>query len=253
MFDDPIAPPPTFGRRQRPGTEKPAGQSQPTTFLPQKSQGRQPATFLPPRPAQMRRQPAATGPKPLVAHYTWKMCLLGGSLMATGGKMSSVGFVMFGDLDILEIVSRMVRGTAGDGSMFVMAGLAMCLIGLAWFIQGYRRGQALRIDAFGVSGYTLLGSKRIAWNDIKRIELQWHHSYKRLITFHGVLGAKTVGYGVTGIPVSLGRIDTSEQAVLAAIEAFGPDVPVVNLGGEPGILFNLLQWYARAIEKIVVR
>lgn len=173
--------------------------------------------------------------------------------MLAGGKMFSFGLAMYGDQSFLDIATRIVRGTGGDACMFVMAGLAVCLIGLAWFLQGCRRGQALKIDAFGVSGYTLLGSKRMAWGDIDRVELQWHHSYKRQITFHGVLGAKTVGYGVTGIPVSLGRIDTSEQAVLAAIEAFGPDVAVVNLGGEPGLLFKLFQLSARIWEKILTR
>ncbi len=252
MFDDPIAPPSSFGRRRRPGAAKPAGQLQPRTFLPQPSAGRQSATILPQQQSHFSRQPAV-GPKPLVAHYTWKMCLLGGSLLVTGGKLFNFGLSMYGDQSLLEIANRIARGTGGDASMFVMSGIAMSIIGLAWFIQGVQRGQALRIDAFGVSGYTLLGTKRMAWGDIDRVELQWHYSYKRQITFHGVMGAKTVGYGVTGIPVSLGRTDTSEQAVLAALEAFGPDVPVVNLGGEPGLLFKLFQLCARAMEKTLAK
>lgn len=153
----------------------------------------------------------------------------------------------------MEVLVRTFNGTGGDGSMFLGCGVVIGLIGIAWIAQGLGRTRALIIDARGIGGYTLFGPKRFNWADVDRVEINWHGSYKRQLTVHGKMGAPSVGYGVTGIPISIGRIDRKEAEVIAAIERFGPDVPVVDLGGHPSFLIILLQKLSALWEQALAR
>lgn len=233
-MDTPIAPLPAFGRRSQPATRS---QSK-AAFRPVAS--RQSS-------ARAARRPAA--PPPLIIHYSWRMALLGLSVLSIGWKLSLAGLAMYGDRSLLDVASLLLRGKGGDGAMFVLSGLFAGLIGLAWLMQGLTRGRALTLDAAGVCGFTVLGTKRFAWADVDRVEIGWHGTYKRQLTIHGKVGAPSVGYGVTGIPVALARLDCREADIRAAIEAFAPDVPIVDLGGAPNWLVRLLMMLAEQIGK----
>ena len=58
------------------------------------------------------------------------------------------------------------------------------------------------------------------------VELRWHSFYKNQLTIHAALFSPSGGLGVTGIPITLGKVDRSSDQIIAAMQQFRPDIPV---------------------------
>lgn len=233
-MDEPLPTRPAFGRRLRRTTQASFGGLQPR----------------PPSRGGLRADARPAMPQPFVAHYSLRMALLGLSLLSIGYKLAGAGFAFYGGRSQMEVIGLLLKGKGGDGAMFVMSGAFAAIIGLAWLLQGLTRGRALTIDQTGVCGFTVLGTKRFDWKDVDRIEIVWHVKLKRQMTVHGKLGAPSVGYLVTGIPVSITRLDRREADVLAAIAGFAPHVPIVDLGGKPSWPVLLLLRMTEHLDKL---
>ncbi len=121
-------------------------------------------------------------------------------------------------------------GVVSDETMFRICGLMLLTMGLVWAYQALVRGHALTIEARGLTGFTLFGTKFIAWPDVSWIELNWHPQLKSMLTIHAKMGSETGGYLLTGIPVTIGRVDRSQEEILAAVRAHRPDVDVIEKG-----------------------
>lgn len=145
---------------------------------------------------------------------------MGFSLMCTGGKITATL------LDLQPGKALEVPSSDAETLLFLGSAVGVMLLGLVWLLQAVLRSRAVTIDRTGVSGFTLLGTKHIAWPDVDRVEVAWHPVYKHQITIHAVVGSKTGGYGVTGIPIMTAKIDRAWKDILPEIQQYRPDVPV---------------------------
>ena len=200
-----------------------------------------------PRPAPgARRQPLSASPQPLVARYTWRACLVGVSLVCISGRLLQflLGTPEAGFSNAVGGGSAtMVGGPPG----FLPAALLSAVIGLAWIAQGLMRAPALRIDANGITGFTLLGTRHFAWADINLVRVDWNAIYKQQITIHARVGSPTGGWGIvspTMIPVMTGKIDRRLADIIAAIRLHRPDMPIQR---SPKLdrLIRFFTWYSK--------
>jgi hypothetical protein len=159
----------------------------------------------------------------LEARYNWRIAVMGFSLLSMAAGLYGVASGA-----VRGVQTSGVGQGAGDEATLLLGASMAGAIGLAWFLCGVLRARALTIDSEGVTGFTLLGRKHIAWPDVARIELAWNPIYKHVLTVHATMGSKTGGYLLTGIPVHIGKMDTTARAVLQAVRTHRPDVPVVE-------------------------
>ena len=116
-----------------------------------------------------------------------------------------------------------------EAGMFLYAAFLAALIGFAWLVCAVLRVPALRIDARGIRGFTLLGTREFAWADVDRLKVNWDATYKQQLTIHAVFGSATGGFGIfspTSIPVMTGSLDQKLDAIIAAIKVYKPDIKV---------------------------
>jgi len=213
-----------FGRRQSAGGS--AGS------------GRRPAA-LP--GLQARSRP----PQPLIARYTWRVSLVGLSLVSLSAKMAHV--LMWAPATVASQGGGGSATMIGEPPGLLTAVLLAAVIGLAWIAQGLTRAQALRIDADGVTGFTLLGTRHFDWADIELVKVDWHAIYKQQMTIHARVGSPTGGFGLvspTMIPVMTGKIDTKLSEILLAIKRHRPDMPIQR---SPMLdrLARFFTWYSK--------
>jgi hypothetical protein len=201
-----------------------------------------------PRPQRGTRpmQARSASPPPLIARYTWRVSLVGVSVLSLAGKLLH-----------MTTWTQSTGGVtaAGGGSVTMVGGLpdiniaiaVAVIIGIAWIAQGLTRARALRIDATGVIGFTLLGTRHFAWADIALVKVDWHPIYKQQMTIHATVGSATGGWGIispTMIPVMTGKTDKTLADILAAIRQHRPDLPIER---SPMLdrLVQFFSWYSK--------
>ncbi|MEQ1697016.1 MAG: hypothetical protein ABL901_14360 [Hyphomicrobiaceae bacterium] len=191
--------------------------------------------------AQRPARQAAIGPVPvrglpLTVRYHWKIGLVGVAALALSYKLLAFS---------LASASQGRQGMHGnfidgDSGNFVIAGIIAGLIGLLWLTRAISKSPALIINERGVEGFTLLGTKFIAWEDVKNVELHYHAFYKAQVTIHAIWGSKTGGWlGVTGIPIKIAAVDQPLARVLESIKSFRPDVAIIQTSKPPSPLMRL--------------
>jgi hypothetical protein len=188
----------------------------------------------------------STGPKALVAHYTWRVSLVGVSLLSIAGKLAQTLWwaPASGGSPVATIGGSMMMDSPPGA---LPATLLCALIGIAWIVQGLTRAEALRIDANGVTGFTLLGTRHFAWADIDHVRVDWNAIYKQQITIHATVGSATGGWGIlspTAIPVMTGKIDVRLAEILTTMRQHRRDLPIHR---SPMLdrLMQLFTWYAK--------
>lgn len=168
---------------------------------------------------------AAPTAAPFVAHYGWRLGLVGFALLSMSSKFIHMSLTAPAGGSFAEI-----EGHQSDKSrMFLIAAALAAVIGAAWLIVVLFRVPALRIDARGVRGFTLMGTCEFAWADVDRLQVKWDATYKQVLTIHAVYGSKTGGWGIftpTSIPVMTASLDKKLDAILAAIKVHRPDIAI---------------------------
>ena len=183
----------------------------------------------------------------LVVHYNWKVAALGVSFLVMATKFASMQGGVAASLPDEQGKPHMVGGFGmfGDHTPMVCA-IAVALMGLGWISRVVSRSPALTLSPSGVTGFTLLGTKTIRWEDVERVQIDFHAVYKAQVTIHGIWGSKSVGWlGVTGIPVKIAVVDQPLSAIVASIRSFKPDVQVVT-----SPLNGLLKLISQVSEKL---
>ncbi|MEQ1713005.1 MAG: PH domain-containing protein [Hyphomicrobium sp.] len=246
-------------------------QSPPRTFLPLRMQapekaaafGRRPTPAATSRPgpghgvaqtaaaAAIAAAPPSHGEAALVVRYNWRVGMLGIGLLVLAGKLIAFWWMSAPMGDPSNSLSRNTGTLAymmdGPG-LFLTSGLLLAAIALGWLSRLLTKAPALTIDQRGVTGFTLLGTKHIAWEDISRLEINWHATYRQQLIIHAVWGSRTGGWGVlspTGIPILASRVDRPLSEILHAIGRYRPDLVIDKTGGRA--MVEALTWYKRIL------
>jgi hypothetical protein len=98
-------------------------------------------------------------------------------------------------------------------------------VAVMWFIQGLRGTTALSITRAGVSGFTVFGTKEIAWSDIHSLEIVHHNMHGNFLILHGKT-ATWIGrkLWLNSITIGLKQIDRSLEEIVAAMQSWRPDI-----------------------------
>lgn len=170
------------------------------------------------------------GGQPLTAHYNWKIGVVGASSLVFAVKAFHAVLI---NLSEQHTDQQFVFNLS-------IAGIISALIGIGWLGAYLQQSPALTINERGVEGFTLLGTKFIAWEDVGGVEISRHNFYKEQVVIHAILGSKTgTWFGVLTIPVKIAAIDQPLETVLDAIRSYRPQVNIVGAHSPPGATFFL--------------
>jgi len=98
------------------------------------------------------------------------------------------------------------------------------LIGSVWLAKGVLGAEALIITDTQISGFTLLGTKTIPWQDVSHFEVGIDRSYGRNIQIHAKKSSPSGSFWLNTIPLYVDLTDKSIDEVLAALRLHRPDV-----------------------------
>jgi hypothetical protein len=200
--------------------------------------------FLPPNVvAQIFSGSPYAKPKaePFIVRYNWKIAALGASLLGMTYKA-------YGAISAADHGWDMVRGTvpmSQEVVNYAILGVGMGIIGLLWLSRFFSSAPALKMDEKGVEGFTLLGTKYIAWEDVEYVKIEYHPFYKEQIRIRAVFGSPTGGYFLYGIPLKTAALNRSCKEIVEAIRSFAPNVNISDTsanGKTARTLANAFTW-----------
>jgi hypothetical protein len=126
---------------------------------------------------------------------------------------------------------------SGQGDAFAGTGIApwqlwsaygiAIAVALTFLFKGLTGARALRLNPHGISGFTLMGTKNIAWSDIDQLEIVRHELHGDFLLIHGKT-ATWIGRRLWLNSISLGlkHIDRSLDDLVRELQSYRPDVPV---------------------------
>jgi hypothetical protein len=179
--------------------------------------------------------------EPFIVRYNWKIAAVGVSLLGMTYKA-------YGALSAMDHGWDMVRGAVPitqEAANYAILGVGMGIIGLLWISRFFSRAPALKMDEKGVEGFTLLGTKYIAWEDVEYVKIEYHPVYKEQIRIRAVYGSPTGGYFLYGIPLKTAALDRSCKEIVEAIRSFAPNVDISDTsadGKTARTLANAFTW-----------
>jgi hypothetical protein len=188
---------------------------------------RAPTPVLPPNVAAQifsGSQYAKPKAEPFIVRYNWKIAALGASLLGMTYKA-------YGAISGADHGWEMMRGTvpvSQEVASYAILGVGMGIIGLLWLSRFFSSAPALKMDEKGVKGFTLLGTKYIAWEDVEYVKIEYHQFYKEQILIRAVVGSPTGGHFLYGIPLKTAALDRSRKEIVEAIRSFAPDVAILD-------------------------
>lgn len=193
--------------------------------------GLPPAAFTPPARTAAWGPPSARAAT-LVACYSWKVGLIGAILLFVTCKFA-VTLMLSGNLaELLADASLRTRETM----IPIVLVPAAAVLGLIWLGRFLTRAPALTLDATGVTGFTLLGTKHIDWQDVESVSFKNHKAYKMQLVIRAIAGSRTGGWGGIGIPVWLGGINQTQESIVHVIRMFRPDLQIFPPVKQPFIV-----------------
>jgi hypothetical protein len=182
--------------------------------------------------------------EPFIVRYNWKIAMVGISLLGMTYKA-------YGAISAADHGWDMVTGRvpiSQEVANYAMLGVGMGLIGLLWLSRFFSRAPALRMDEKGVKGFTLLGTKYIAWEDVEYVKIEYHPFYKQQITIRAVLGSPTGGYFLYGIPLKTAALNRSCAEIVDAIRSFAPNVNISDTSAEGKTARTLADFFSWVIK-----
>ena len=116
--------------------------------------------------------------EPFIVRFNWKVAALGASLLGMTYKAYDAISAADHGWDMVRRTVPMSQEVVN----YAILGVGMGIIGLLWLSRYFSRAPALKMDEKGVKGFTLLGTKYIAWKDVEYVQIEYHSFYKEQIS-----------------------------------------------------------------------
>ena len=154
-----------------------------------------------------------------VATFNWWLAWVGLGIMATG--FAAARDILF-PTEIAGL--KMITLFSFEKQLFLASGVAMIVIGAVWLIKALAGQKALVMTESDISGFTLLGTKTIRWQDVSHIRVRSHDFYGQEVQIHATRGTPSSSILINCIPLYVKLTDKTADEVTAAIKHFRPDL-----------------------------
>ena len=121
---------------------------------------------------------------------------------------------------------KVIPLTGMDPTLMWIGTILMGVIGCAWLWQGFSNAVALSLTAQDVSGFTLLGTKTIRWDDVDRLQLRNDDTYGQELIIHAKRGSPSGSIWLNCIPVAVKNVDRPVEEMVSAIQSHRPDLHI---------------------------
>ena len=155
------------------------------------------------------------------AKFNWWLTWVAFGILVTGvGAVTDFSGSADADTGGLQTVPMF----SFENDLFFWSGILMVVIGGVWFVKGLLGAPALTMTDSHVSGFTLLGTKNIRWQDVARVKVTNDPTYGKSIEIHATRGTPSSNIILNCIPIYVGLIDKTDEEVMEAIRYFRPDL-----------------------------
>ncbi|MGD9785996.1 MAG: hypothetical protein AB7E80_15150 [Hyphomicrobiaceae bacterium] len=115
---------------------------------------------------------------------------------------------------------KIVSLTPYDWELFLAATIGLTIIGALFLVKGLLGGRALVMTDSHVAIFTIVGTKKIRWEDLSKVTLSANDTFGKELQFY----KNRRGWGVSYVPFYVAVTDQSVDDVMAAIRYFRPDL-----------------------------
>lgn len=119
---------------------------------------------------------------------------------------------------------KIVSLTPYDWEMFLGATIGLTLIGAMFLVKGLLRGRALVMTDSHVAIFTIVGTKKIRWEDLAQVKLSANDTFGKELQFYANKNNPSRRWMASYIPFYVAVTDKSVEDVMAAVRYFRPDL-----------------------------